>query len=178
MGFNISTAREMKDALESNGGVAGTLVAIVEPNVKTRRIVKKVNGIANFTNFEYERDGKMRVYKSYGVGKGKLLTTPGSDHFVPLNPIVKEEDDFNPEIANSKDTSFQPKHRNLSLARLCPLPRCTGVILDGEEDSHEHQFDQLPEEDLTGLDLYKKQWGEEILGEGSSFRGKRVYEVA
>ena len=52
---------------------------------------------------------------------------------------------------------------------------CSGVILDGEEDSHVHKFDQLPEEDLSGLDLYKTQWGEEILGEGSTFR---VYEVA
>ena len=55
---------------------------------------------------------------------------------------------------------------------------CSGVILDGEEDSHVHKFDQLPEEDLSGLDLYKTQWGEEILGEGSTFRRKRVYEVA
>ena len=178
MGNNISNAREMKDGIESNGGVAGTMVAIIEPNVRTRRIVKKVNGISNYTNFEYQQDGKMRVYTAYGLGKGKLLTIPGSGHFVPLEPIMEEENDFNPDIANSKDTSFNPKQRNISLARLCPLPSCTGVILDGQEDSHEHQFDQLPEEDLSGLDLYKTQWGEEILGSGSSFRRKRVYEVA
>lgn len=177
MGNNIVSSKDMKEGIESNGGLAGTMVAIVEPNSQTRRSVAQLKGISTYTNFKYEEDGKMRVYKAYSVGKGKLLTIPGSDYFVPLEPIVERGNDFNP-TQNSTDTTFKPRHRNISLARLCPTPRCTGVILDGEDDSHVHQFDQLPEEDLLGLDLYKKQWGEEILGEGSSLRGKSVYEVA
>ena len=166
----------MKEGIEANGGLAGTMIAIVEPNLRTRKNVAQLKGISTYTNFEYEGDGKMRVYQAYAVGTGKLINIKGSEYFVPLDPFVGEGKDFK-VTDNSEDTTFKQRHRNVSLARLCPHPRCSGVILDGEEASHEHQLDQLPEEDLLGLDMYKQQWGEEILGEGSSLRGKSVYEV-
>ena len=176
MGNNIISPEDMKAGIESDGGLAGTMVAIVEPNLRTRKKVAQLKGISTYTNFQYEKDGEMRVFQAYNVGKGKLLDIKGSDYFVPLEPHVDENKDFK-LTDNSNDTTFAPRHRNISLARLCPYPRCTGVILDGEEASHVHEFDQLPEEEMLGLDLYKKQWGEEILGEGSSLRGKSVYEV-
>ena len=178
MGNDIISPESMKEGIESNGGLPGTVVAVVKPNSRTRVKLPQLKGISTYNNFVYEGDGKMRVFQSYSVGVGKLVQIKGSEYFVPLDPIVGDGMDFNFEIQNSHDTAFAPKHRNVSLARLCPHPRCSGIILQGEEASHEHQIDQLPKEEMFGLDLYKQQWAEEILGEGSSLRGKSVYEVS
>ena len=178
MGNDIITPENMKEGIESNGGLPGTVVAIVKPNLRTRRKVAQLKGISTYNNFVYEEDGKMRVYQSYSVGAGKLVDIKRSEYFVPLDPFVDKDKDFDFTIRNSHDTAFEPRHRNVSLARLCPHPGCSGIILQGEEASHEHQIDQLPKEEMLGLDLYKTQWAEEILGEGSSLRGKSVYEVS
>ena len=176
MGNNITSPEQMKEGIESNGGLPGTVVAVVKPNAATRKKVSQLKGISTYNNFVYKGDGKMQVYQAYGIGSGKLVDIKGSDYFVPLQPIVDPRNDFDFTTENSQDTTFQQRHRNVSLARLCPHPGCSGIIMQGEE--HEHQFDQLPQEEMFGLDLYKQQWAEEILGEGSSLRAKSVYEVS
>ena len=178
MGHDITTPEAMKAGIESNGGISGTVVAVVQPNVRTRRKVAQLKGISTYNNFVYEGDGKMRVFQAYSVGTGKLLDIKGSDYFVSLDPIVEVGKDFDFSIKNSQETAFETRHRNVALARLCPHPGCSGVILQGQEDSHEHQIDQLPKEEMLGLDLYKQQWAQEILGEESTFRGRALHEVS
>ena len=63
----------------------------------------------------------------------------------------------------------------MTLARLRPQRNCTGIVIPGEP--HEHQIGQLSAEDVKGIDRYKVQWGEELLGENSGLHGKSVYEV-
>ena len=68
MGHDITTPEAMKAGIESNGGISGTVVAVVQPNVRTRRKVAQLKGISTYNNFVYEGDGKMRVFQAYSVG--------------------------------------------------------------------------------------------------------------
>ena len=152
------------------------MVAILQPNAKTRKTVPTVKGIDGYSNFKYVGDGLMRVHKAYSVGEGRLVQIKGSQYFVPLNPILeKEEHDFTSTDGTKMTQYEQQRTPNMTLARLCPQRNCTGIVIPGEP--HEHQIGQLSAEDVKGIDRYKVQWGEELLGENSGLHGKSVYEV-
>ena len=164
----------MKAALDANGGLMGTMVAVIQPNPRTRREVKTMKNISLFSNFQYEGDGLVRVNRSYGVGSGKLINIEDSNHFIPLNPA---EDQGFTTTEKSFDLIFIQRHHNNALARLCPEPGCIGVFTPEEEANHKHDFGTLKEEDLTGMDKCKAVWGEELLGERSGLHGKTIYQV-
>ena len=147
----------------------------MQPNAKTRKSVDRVTNISRFTNFKYEADGLMRVYQAYSVGKGKIIRIKGSDYFVPLNPILEKGEHGFRITDSSSLTQYKQRTRNIYLARLCPNPGCTGVMIPGEP--HEHQIGQISDEDVKGLDRYKAQWGEVLMGENSGLHGKTVYQV-
>ncbi|KAK3748950.1 hypothetical protein QZH41_010037, partial [Actinostola sp. cb2023] len=73
-GHNVTTAKEMKDALLSHGGIKGVRVAVVEnAEILTMREQKKMPGINKLNNFEYKQN-KLVTWRAYEVGKGKTLT--------------------------------------------------------------------------------------------------------
>ena len=175
MGHDIVTAQQMKDGLDANGGLMGTMVAIVQPNARTRREVKTMKNISMFSNFLYEGDGLVRVNRAYGVGRGKLISIEGADHFVPLNP--REDVGFT-ATEKSHDLIFVQRPHNNAIVRLCPQPGCIGVYTPEEEKNHKHEYKVLNEDELKGMDKSKAVWGEELLGEGSGLHGKSTYKVS
>ncbi|XP_078382539.1 uncharacterized protein LOC144665220 [Oculina patagonica] len=72
-GNDINTASEMKRALDSYGGVKGCRAAVVGVDTSRKDISQhKWTGIQSLNNFEFHRLG-VRVWKAYGIGKGKLI---------------------------------------------------------------------------------------------------------
>lgn len=73
-GNDINSASDMKRALDSYGGVKGCRVAVVVLTYQSCRspITSGSKGIQSLNNFEFLSTG-IRVWKAFGVGKGKLL---------------------------------------------------------------------------------------------------------
>ncbi|XP_062571122.1 uncharacterized protein LOC134233147 [Saccostrea cucullata] len=74
-GHNITTGEEMKEALESYGGVKDTHVYLAEVDFDQQTMQKcPIPFINNFNNFCYEEDG-LRMWQAYNVGEGKFIST-------------------------------------------------------------------------------------------------------
>ncbi|KAL9956431.1 hypothetical protein ACROYT_G037906 [Oculina patagonica] len=72
---DILTARDLKKALESNGGVKGCRVSVAEMPQRSSQIdVKnvKIKGISQIHNIRYE-EGGMRFWKAFDIGKGERM---------------------------------------------------------------------------------------------------------
>ena len=71
---DILTACDLKKALESNGGVKGCRVSIVEMPQRSSQIDTnvKIKGISQIHNIRYE-EGGIRFRKEFDIGKGKRV---------------------------------------------------------------------------------------------------------
>ena len=71
---DILTACDLKKALESNGGVKGCRVSIVEMPQRSSQIDTnvKIKGISQIHNICYE-EGDIRFWKAFDIGKGKRV---------------------------------------------------------------------------------------------------------
>ena len=69
---DILTAFDLKRALESNGGVKGCRVSVVEMPKASSQVDTNIRipGISQIHNIRYKNDG-IRYWKAYGVGKGE-----------------------------------------------------------------------------------------------------------
>ncbi|XP_062614807.1 uncharacterized protein LOC134276582 [Saccostrea cucullata] len=75
-GHDITNTLQMKEALESHGGIRNTYVSIVSPTspIDTQPILcgqLKNFQISKYNNFSFEDEG-LRAYKAYGIG-GELI---------------------------------------------------------------------------------------------------------
>ena len=71
---DILTACDLKKALESNGGVEGCRVSVVEMPQRYSQIDTnvKIKGISQIHNIRYE-EGGIRFWKAFDIGKGKRV---------------------------------------------------------------------------------------------------------
>ena len=71
---DILTACDLKKALESNGGVKGCHVSVVEMPRRSSQIDTnvKIKGISQIHNIRYE-EGGMRFWKAFDIGKGERM---------------------------------------------------------------------------------------------------------
>ena len=71
---DILTAFDLKRALESNGGVKGCRVSVVEMPKASSQVDTNIRipGISQIHDISYKDDG-IRYWKTYGVGKGEWL---------------------------------------------------------------------------------------------------------
>lgn len=72
-GHSVTTPKEMKSAIESNGGIPGVrVVYVVAPNKSQLPDVEdlKFEGISTLFNFTFTKVG-VKAFKAYKVGKGK-----------------------------------------------------------------------------------------------------------
>ena len=71
-GNDINSACDMNKALDSYCGVKGCRVSVASTDTSEQELTQhKWSGIQSFNNFEFQRLG-IRVWKTYGIGKGKL----------------------------------------------------------------------------------------------------------
>ena len=75
IGHNVITAQQLKEAIDSYGGVRGCRTAVVEVNTKTQTTgTRKISGISQLNNFQYTEDGGITVWKTFQVGEGKRIS--------------------------------------------------------------------------------------------------------
>ena len=68
----VVTAVDMKEALESYGGVRGCRIAVAEVDVAKAAKPEEWKGISALVNFEFLSSG-IRAWKAYGVGEGQMF---------------------------------------------------------------------------------------------------------
>lgn len=68
----VVTAVDMKEALESYGGVRGCRIAVAEVDVAKAAKAEEWKGISALVNFEFLSSG-IRAGKAYGVGEGQMF---------------------------------------------------------------------------------------------------------
>ena len=73
-GNDITSARDMKSAIDSYGGVKGCQSAEARIQKSCQTMTKHtVTGIQSLNNFSFKSTG-LRLWKAYGVGPEKLIT--------------------------------------------------------------------------------------------------------
>ena len=69
---DVVTAVDMKEALESYGGVRGCRIVVAEVDVSKAAKPEEWRGISALFNFEFLASG-IRAWKAYGVGEGQMF---------------------------------------------------------------------------------------------------------
>lgn len=75
-GHDVTDVFQMKNALESHGGVVNTYVSIIDVSMeKQPKLSGQLKGcfITQFNNFIFEEDG-LRIFKAYGFGEERIST--------------------------------------------------------------------------------------------------------
>ena len=71
---DVNNAAQMKEAIESNGGIPGVIVKYVKPpELSAGKNVIKWDGISTLNNFQFCPNG-ITTWKAYNIGPGKLVT--------------------------------------------------------------------------------------------------------
>ena len=73
-GHNVTDVYEMKNALESQGGVVNTYVSIIDVDMAKQPALSgqlKSCSISQFNNFIFDNEG-LRIFKAYGIGEEQI----------------------------------------------------------------------------------------------------------
>ena len=76
---DVTTASEMKMALESYGGVKGCRYAVAEIKEPVERGETKWKGISYLYNFSFENPDSVHAWKAFGVGNGEDIAYKSRD---------------------------------------------------------------------------------------------------
>ena len=158
-GHDITTAEEMKIALESHEGVRGCRFAVVVIDKSTQNSqVKKIPGISYLNNFMFFDDG-IRAWRAYQIGEGHFypyssLTTnaQGATAIKLLNPFLSPSNCSGASVAG---------HSSISPGLFsCEEEGCVKMFSTYKElqyhlDAERHLF---VEEQDTAYDVIKKKW--------------------
>lgn len=103
-GHDVNNAAQMKEAIESNGGIPGVIVKYVKPpELSAGKNVVKWDGISTLNNFQFCPNG-ITTWKAYNIGPGKLVPWKDiqTDGIFPATLEVLE-----PPDTRSQQSSFR-----------------------------------------------------------------------
>ena len=100
-GNDITSASDMKKALDSYGGVKACRTSVVSIDARKQEIKQhRWPGVQSLNNFEFQRLG-IRVWKAYGIGKGKLIRSQDFKKMARVQNetgLIVHEQFSNPEV--------------------------------------------------------------------------------
>ena len=139
-GGNITSAAEMKAALDSENGVTGCQVAHVEVGNSDDIIIsQKIRGLTKISNVQFNYNHSITYWKNYNIGKGQTISMI-SHH---LNSTLTVVSDFKPPV-NFYGTITKPitalsenDEDNHDVELHCPDPQCD-VILRSYSSLNDH----------------------------------------
>ena len=160
---NVTTAEEMKDALESHGGLKGCRAAIVE--VDTSKEVNqenKIPGISVLYNFEFEKNST-RTWKAYNIGPGRLLPRnlqirrqgeTALKVIQPFGPAVKERGTVGESVRNQVEIFS-------CMEAGCILTFRSQSAVDKHMDTGKHRRELESE---STYDSIRQKWASKVTG--------------
>ena len=174
---DVVTAVDMKEALESHGGVRGCRIAVEEVDVSKAAKPEEWKGISALFNFAFLASG-IGAWKAYGVGEdqmfsydevGRSLQGPTGLHIImlltSLTPLSK------PGLLVIK-----AKHTNLQDLFMCQEEGCVATFrtqrdLQGHICMDTGRQVKVTERE-TVYDLVRKEWAKEVTGIQSTHVGQ------
>ena len=70
---NVITAKDMKTALESHGGVKGVRAVVVQVDINKEITANKIPSISLLNNFSFEGN-RIRAWRAFSVRPGRFLS--------------------------------------------------------------------------------------------------------
>ena len=160
---DIETAEDVKNALESPPGIAGTRVAVCKIDASKMSAAvgnNKIPGITRYNNFSFEADG-MRVWQAYGVGEGMKIKELESKQDVSGLERVGEWSHEAMRVqpkkskAKSKNCEGDPTSTYSCLEPACILTFTSLEDADQHMDTERHVM--LPANECV-YDTIRRQW--------------------
>ena len=164
---DVVTAANMKEALESHGGIAGCRAAVAEIVVeKETGGGNKLKGISKFNNFEFTEAG-IRVWRAYQLGPGSLVSYEGNTQQEETGMKVLQT--FGPSsrcgnVATGPNSNTSRKNRNEVL--FCDVPGCV-LTFKSENEAQAHMdtgTHQLVLERETVYDTVRRKRAQHVTG--------------
>ena len=70
-GHSVTNVRELKQAIESRGGIPGVRVTVVKVQSKSSKSYK-LDGVSSLNNFKFTNGG-FKAFRAYDLGPGKFF---------------------------------------------------------------------------------------------------------
>ena len=167
---DVVTAVDMKEALESYGGVRGCRIAVAEVDVAKAAKTMEWKRISVLFNFEFLASG-ISAWKAYVVGKGQMfpydevgrsLQGPTGLHIImpltSLTPLSKP----GLLIVKTKHTTNLQDLFMYEEEGCVPTFRTQGD-LQGHMDTGRHAYMRVTKREIVH-DLARKEWAEKVTG--------------
>ena len=148
MRIYLNSADQMKNAIESFGGVPGVRATLCDTQDIPKSAPIKWDGVSFINNIEYGNEG-MRVWRSYAVGLGKFLPWNQFNlpeyYSVPVLNTLKEANIPKSQFTaiTSRRKSSQTQHKDVQLA--LGVAEASDEQSDEEKECHNKLF-SCPEE--------------------------------
>jgi hypothetical protein len=162
---DITTAEEMKTALESHGGVKGSRAAVVKLNTsRDNASDNKIPGISLLNNFLLEKDG-IRVWRSYDIGPGNLILYKDLQ-IVPQDDTALEVlQNFGPRMCEFGIIGARQEGSQNEIYS-CNEPGCILTFkVQSQAEEHMDTGEHMRKTDKESLyDSIRKAWAEKVSG--------------
>ncbi|KAL9985193.1 hypothetical protein ACROYT_G007563 [Oculina patagonica] len=161
---DVTTADDMKQALESHGGLKGCRAAVMEVDTtKAASMDNKIPGISLINNFSFEKSG-IRTWKAYNVGPGRFLSYSELIIEKQGHTGLKVIQQFGPRT-KERGTVLENTRTDSEIFSCgetgCVLTFKTEAEADAHMDSGKH-VRKLESESL--YDSIRKKWAEKVTG--------------
>ena len=159
---DVLTALDMKNALQSHGGLKGCRAAVVkiDTTVENTSPSNKIPGISLLNNFAFTKKG-IRVWRAYNVGLGKVLLYKDLE--------VLAQGDTSLKVLHGFGTSVQPGSvSNVQTERAkifsCSEPTCVLTFKSlAEAEAHMDTGKHLQDNEIESVyDTVKKSWADRV----------------
>lgn len=171
---DVLTAADMKEALESYGGVRGCRVVVAEIDVSRAAKMEKWKGISKLFSFEFQASG-IKAWKAYGIGQGQMFpytklsqSKQGPTGLRVISPISPMKSLPKPDLTKNKKKITSNQH-----VFLCEEEGCVATF-ESLKDMQDHmdtgQHVRVMERE-TVYDLARKKWAAMVTGVQSTHVG-------
>ena len=164
---DVVTAAEMKEALESHGGITGCRAAVAKINTANETGgTNKLKGISKLNNFEFTEAG-IRVWCAYQIGLGSLVTyvgktAQGETGMKLLLPFGASPQGRNNDSGPHSHILREPRNEVF----FCDTPGCV-MTFRNENETQDHMdtgTHQLVLERETVYDTIRRKWAQHVTG--------------
>ncbi|KAK3709231.1 hypothetical protein QZH41_015435, partial [Actinostola sp. cb2023] len=164
-GHDVLTAEDMKQAIESHGGLKGCRAAVVEVDT-SKEIVKenKITGISLLNNFSFSEATGIRTWRAYDIGPGRLMTYSDLQTVTQGDTGLKLVQPFG-TLIKEKGSVGESKRPNADIYSCqesgCVLTFRTQREAETHMNTGKHRCELEPE---SLYDSIRKKWANRVTG--------------
>ncbi|KAL9977147.1 hypothetical protein ACROYT_G014520 [Oculina patagonica] len=152
-GHDVNSAVQMKEAIESNGGIPGVIVKYVKMSESSP------NKVSTLNNFQFDPSG-IRVWKAFKIGPGKLVPWENIQSNVGSSKLDVLESPVRTEKSCLRVIKSRQDHASSSTKDLSSSPQNAEAVQDEEElarrTSYSHAQKRVASRHTSSLKLCRR----------------------